>query len=94
MQGPDRFSAGPDDEVIAYENESLESGTASPVDVILVDETHSASGVHHNDVGSDRENSIPSFATHRSTHTTVIAMNTHSKRARRPRSSASCSTAQ
>jgi hypothetical protein len=32
------------------------------VDIILVDETHSASVVHHNDVGSDRENSIPTFA--------------------------------
>jgi Ras-related protein Rab-7A len=28
---------------------------------ILVDETHSASVVHHNDVGSDGENSVPTF---------------------------------
>jgi hypothetical protein len=32
------------------------------VDIILVHETHSASVVHHNDVGSDGENSMPTFA--------------------------------
>jgi hypothetical protein len=56
-QGPDRVSSGSGDEVV-----TLESGAASPVDIILVDETHSASVVHHNDVGSDRENSIPTYA--------------------------------
>ena len=57
-QGPDRVSSGTDDEVAAHDNGSLES---SPVDVILVDETHSASVVHFNDVGSDGENSIPTL---------------------------------
>jgi Ras-related protein Rab-7A len=61
-QGPDRVSRGSDDEVVAHDNGSLESCAASPVDIILADETHSASVVHHNDVGSDRENSIPTFA--------------------------------
>jgi Ras-related protein Rab-7A len=60
-QGPDRVSSGSDDEVAVHDDGSLESGAASPVDIILVDETHSASVVHHNDVGSDRENSIPTF---------------------------------
>jgi hypothetical protein len=32
------------------------------VDIILLDETHSASVIHHNDVDSDREISIPTFA--------------------------------
>ena len=58
-QGP---SSRSDDEVVPHDNGFLESGTASPVDIILVDKTHSASIMHHNDVGSDRENSIPSFA--------------------------------
>jgi hypothetical protein len=61
-RGPDRVSSGSDDEIVAHGNESLESGAASPVDIILVDETHSASVLHHNDVGSDRENSILTFA--------------------------------
>jgi hypothetical protein len=61
-QGPDRVSCGSDDEVVAHDNGSLESCAAIPVDIILVDETHSASIVHHNDVGSDRENTIPTFA--------------------------------
>jgi hypothetical protein len=60
-QGPDRVSSESDDEVVAHDNGSLELGAASPVDIIHVDETHSASVVH-NDVGSDRENSIPTFA--------------------------------
>ncbi|KAF8502932.1 hypothetical protein F5888DRAFT_1125636 [Russula emetica] len=61
-QGPDCVSSGSDDEVVVHDNGSLESGAASPVDMILVDETHSASVLHHNDVGSDWENSIPTFA--------------------------------
>jgi Ras-related protein Rab-7A len=61
-QGPDRVSSGSDDEVVAHDNGSLESGATSPVDIILVDETHSASVAHHNDVGSDGENSIRTFA--------------------------------
>ncbi|KAF8502813.1 hypothetical protein F5888DRAFT_1667366 [Russula emetica] len=60
-QGPDRVSSGSDDEVAVHDNGSLESGAGSPVNIILVDETHSASVVHHNDFGSDRENSIPTF---------------------------------
>jgi hypothetical protein len=96
-QGPDHVSSGYDDEVVAHDNGFLESGAASPVDVILVDETHSASVVYHNDVGSDRENSIPTFSilprTPQST-STVITINTQSKRARGPRSSASYPTAQ
>jgi Ras-related protein Rab-7A len=62
-QGPDRVPGGSNDEVVAHDNATLESGAASPVDIILVDETHSVSIVHHNDVGSDRENSMPTFAT-------------------------------
>ena len=61
-QGPDRVSSESDDEVVAHDNGSLESGDTRPVDIILVDETHSASVVHHNDVGSDGENSSPTFA--------------------------------
>jgi hypothetical protein len=45
------------------------------VDIILVDETHSASVVHHNDVGSDRENSIPTFAIR--PHTRSIDLHGH-----------------
>jgi Ras-related protein Rab-7A len=60
-QGPDRVSLGSDDEVVSHDNGSVESGAPSPVDIILVDETHSAS-VHHSDVGSDGENSIPTFS--------------------------------
>ena len=48
-QGPDRVSSESDDEVVAHDNGSLKSGAASRVDIILVDETHSASVVHHND---------------------------------------------
>ena len=62
QQGPDRFSSGSDNEVVAHDNGSLESDATSPVDIVLVDETHSAHIVHHNDVGSDGENSIPTFA--------------------------------
>ena len=58
-QGHDGVS---DDEVVAHGDESLGPDGASPVDIILVDETHSASVVYHNDVGSDGGNSIPSFA--------------------------------
>ena len=61
-QGPDHVSNRPDDEVVAHDNGFLEPDSASPVDIILVDETHSASVIHHNDVGPDRENSIPTFA--------------------------------
>jgi hypothetical protein len=46
-QGPDRVSSGSDGEVVAPDNGSLESGAASLVDIILVDETHSASVVHY-----------------------------------------------
>ena len=58
-QGPDRVS---DDEVVAHDSGSLESGAASPVDIILVDETQTASVVRHNDVGLDGGNSTPTFA--------------------------------
>jgi len=61
-RGPGRVSSGSDDEIIAHDDGSLESGATTPVDIILVDETHSASVVHHNDVGSDGENSISTFA--------------------------------
>jgi hypothetical protein len=67
-QGPDCVSSGSDDEVVAHDNGSLESGATSPVDVILVDETRSASVVRHNDGGSDRENSKTHLC-HPSTHT-------------------------
>jgi hypothetical protein len=87
MQGPDRVSSVSNDEVVAHSNESLESVAASPVDIILVGATLSTSVVHHNDVDSDRDHSMPSFAT-------VVTVNTHSKRACRPRSSTSCPTAQ
>ena len=60
-QGPDCVS-GSNDEVVAHDNGSLESGAASPVGIILVDETHSVSVVHGNDVGPERENSMPTFA--------------------------------
>lgn len=57
------LSSGSDDEVAAHDNGSLESGTASPVDIIHADETHPASVVHHhNDVDSVRENLLPTSA--------------------------------
>ena len=61
-QGPDRVSSGSNDEVVALDNGFLESGAASPADAIALDDTHSASVIHHKDVGSDREKLIPTFA--------------------------------
>lgn len=79
-----------------HDNRSPESGVASPVDVVLIDETQSASIAHHDDVGSDWENTqyplLPSPHTPRST-STVITINAHSKCARGPRSPASFHTA-
>lgn len=46
---------------------------ASPVDIILVDEIYSASVVHRNDVGSNGENPIPTFAIPQSTFSLALA---------------------
>ena len=52
--------------VVVHDIGILDSGASGPVDIILVDETHSAV-VHHitpgadNDVGNDRLNSAPTF---------------------------------
>ncbi len=68
-RGPDHASSGSDAGAIAHGNGSLESGSASSVDIIVVDETHSANIVHHtipniddNDVAAEGENSMPTFA--------------------------------
>ena len=42
LGSPSSSSSGSDDEVVAHDNGSLESGAASPADIIHVDETHSA----------------------------------------------------
>ena len=57
---------GFDNDFVAHDNRSRESGVASPADIILVDGTHSASAVHHDDVCLDRESSCPTMAS--STH--------------------------
>jgi hypothetical protein len=57
---PDR---APDAKIVAHDNGTLDSDASGPVDIILVDETHSTD-VHHptpdadNDVGADGENSL------------------------------------
>ena len=61
-KGADRVSSRSGDEAVAHDNGSLESGTAGPVDIILVDETHSASIVHHNDISSNSENLMPTIS--------------------------------
>ena len=50
---------GLDNDVVAHDNRSRESGAASPADIILVDGTHSAGVVHHSDVCLDRERLCP-----------------------------------
>lgn len=79
MQGPHcvggSISNGSDNEVIAHDNRSLESGATSPVDIILVDKTHSTNIVHHNHVSLNWENSIPTFAT--LPHTPSIDYHSH-----------------
>jgi Ras-related protein Rab-7A len=66
---PDRVPSGSDDGVVAHDNGSLDSDAAGPLDIILVDGTHSTTVVHHsipdadNDVGADGENSMPTFMT-------------------------------
>ena len=52
------FSRGSDDVFVVHDNGSLESGAATPVDIILI-VTYSSSVVQHNDVGSDRETQYP-----------------------------------
>ena len=58
--------SGPDIEVVVHDNGTPDSHASGPVDVILVDETHSAV-VHHaipdgdNDVGAEWEDSMPAF---------------------------------
>ena len=51
-----------DDDVVAHDDGSLESGAAIPVDIILVDESYSTSPDHNNDADSDGESSMPTFA--------------------------------
>ena len=68
--------------------------TSTPV-YVLIDETHSATVVHHNDVGSDRETQCPLLPfLHAPTRSisTVTTIKTHSKRARRRHSPASYPT--
>ena len=75
----------------ARDNGSVELDSARPVYIILVDETHSTSIVHHNDVSSNGEIPIPIFfpSTYTLNQLLIITINTHPKRAPGPRSSAS-----
>ena len=61
-QGSDRVYSGSAEEVVAHDNGSLESDAASPVDIILIDETLSMGVIPHNNVSSDGENSLSAFA--------------------------------
>jgi len=59
--------------ILSTKSRSLESGVASPVDIILVDEIYSASVVHLNDVGVNGESPIPTFAIPQSTFSLALA---------------------
>jgi hypothetical protein len=63
---PDHVPSGSDVGAVVHDNGTLDSDASGPVDIILVDETHSTV-VHHtipdgdNDVGADGEDSTPAL---------------------------------
>lgn len=57
----DGVPSGPDGEVVAHNNGTLDSDSAGPVDIILVDETRSTVADADNGVGANRENSMSTF---------------------------------
>ena len=85
--------SGPDIEVVVHDNGTPDSDASGPVDIILVDETHSAV-VHHttpdgdNDVGADGEDSMPTFTIPPRTPS-IDPLALHHKRASKRRSRAS-----
>ena len=87
----DLVPSGPDVEIVIHDDGTLDSDASDPVDIILVDETHSAV-VHHtipdrdNDVGVDGEDSM--HARPRST-SSLCTISAHPSGGRAPRSSAS-----
>jgi Ras-related protein Rab-7A len=57
----ERVPSGSDGEVVAHDNGTLDSDSAGPVDIILVDETHPTIPDANSDAGVDGENAMPTF---------------------------------